>query len=426
MSTILAPLEWRTEKIPVKDLVPYDYNPRKITPERLEKLKTSLEKYNLAEIPAVNTDKVIIAGHQRVKVLMELGRGDDVIDVRVPNRTLTEQEFKEYNVASNVSVGYWDVDILEECFADIDLLELGLDINAIELPEDMLPEELRQEEESETDLTPPEIPITVFGDVYDLTSKQKGLQHKVVCGDSTQASDYKKLLDGRQFNLVVTDPPYNVDYQGGTKDKLKIKNDKMDSDSFYTFLYLFYQEAFFNSCAGAPVYVFHADSEGANFRSALKDAGYKFAQCLVWVKNSMVMGRQDYHWKHEPILYGWKEGVAHPWYSDRKQTTVLEFDRPVRNADHPTMKPVDIISYLIKNSSKQKDVVGDLFLGGGSTLIACEQTWRNCYGLELDPVYVDVDVRRWVQYMLDNGLDFEIKKNGKILDTYEWKRYIDK
>lgn len=425
MNDILPPLEWHTEKLKVKDLVPCNYNPRKITPERLEKLKNSLEKYNLAEIPALNTDKVIIAGHQRVKVLMDLGRGDDLIDVRLPNRTLTDQEFKEYNVVSNISVGYWDVDILEECFADVDLLELGLDINDIELPSDILPDDLKQEEEKETDLTPPKEPITVLGDVYELISKQKELHHRVVCGDSTNSKDYKKLLESKLFNLVVTDPPYNVNYEGGTKEKLKIKNDKMDNDSFYTFLYLFYQETFLNAEAGSPIYVFHADSEGANFRNALKDAGYKLTQCLIWVKNSLVMGRQDYHWKHEPILYGWKEGAAHPWYSDRKQTTVLEFDRPVRNADHPTMKPIEIIIYLIKNSSKQKDIVGDLFLGGGSTLIACEQTWRNCYGMELDPVYVDVDIRRWLQYMIDNDLDFEIKKNGQTLDKVEWNKYVE-
>ena len=425
MSELLAPLEWHTEKVKVKELVPCEYNPRKITPERLEKLKKSLEKYNLAEIPAVNSDKTIIAGHQRIKVLMDMGRGEDIIDVRFPNRPLTEQEFKEYNVVSNVSVGYWDTDILEECFADIDLLDLGLDVNNIEVPDDIIPEELKQEEEEEFELELSEDPISITGDVYELISKQKELLHRVVCGDSTNSEDFKKLLQGELFDLVVTDPPYNVDYQGGTKQKLKIQNDKMDNDSFYTFLYLFYQETFLNCRAGAPVYIFHADSEGANFRNALKDSGFKLAQCLIWIKNSLVMGRQDYHWKHEPILYGWKEGVAHSWYTDRKQTTVLEFDRPVRNADHPTMKPVDLISYLIKNSSKLKDTVGDLFLGGGSTLISCEQNWRNCRGMELDPKYVDVDVKRWIKYMQDNKLEFKIKKNGKVLDKTEWNKFLE-
>lgn len=426
MKDLLMPIEWHTEKRKVNDLVPYNYNPRKLTPERLQKLKNSLEKYNLAEIPAINTDNVIIAGHQRVKVLMDLDRGEEIIDVRVPNRKLTDQEFKEYNIVSNVSVGYWDVDILEECFADIDLMELGLDINNIEIPEDTLPDDLKQEEEQEFDPAPPKDPITVTGDLYELTSKQKNLTHRVLCGDSTKNSDYEKLLLDKLFQLVITDPPYNVDYQGGTKEKLTIKNDKMSNDDFYTFLYLFYQETFLKAAPGAPIYVFHADSEGANFRNALKESGYKLTQCLIWVKNSLVMGRQDYHWKHEPILYGWKEGAAHPWYSDRKQTTVLEFDKPLRNGEHPTMKPIEIIVYMLKNSSKQKDIVGDLFLGSGSTLIGCEQTWRVCYGMELDPRYVDVDIRRWVNYMLDNGLEFELKKNNTILTETEWRAYLDK
>lgn len=426
MTQLLAPIEWHTEKRKVIDLIPYNYNPRKLTSERLDKLKKSLTKYNLAEIPVINTDNIIIAGHQRIKVLMELGRGEELIDIRVPNRTLTETEFKEYNIVSNVSVGYWDVDILEEAFADIDLLDLGLDISAIEIPADLMPDIFKQEEESEFDVTPPKNPVTVFGDVYELNSKQKDITHRVICGDSTKSEDYAKLLNGKLFDLVVTDPPYNVNYQGGTKDKLTIKNDKMSNDDFYTFLYLFYQESFLNSRTGAPIYVFHADSEGANFRAAFKESGYKLAQCLVWVKNSLVMGRQDYHWKHEPILYGWKEGAAHSWYSDRKQTTVLEFDKPLRNGDHPTMKPIEIIVYLIKNSSKQKDIVGDLFLGSGSTLIGCEQTWRCCFGIELDPIYVDVDIKRWLQYMLDNGLEFEIKKNGEILKELDWRLYLDK
>lgn len=419
------PLEWYTKKLKVKELVPCSYNPRKITPERLLKLKKSLEKYNLAEIPDVNTDYVIIAGHQRVKVLMDLNRGDELIDVRVPNRKLTENEFKEYNVISNVSVGYWDLDILEDCFADINLLELGLDTENIEIPEDIIPLDLTEEDECDPDLTLPKTPQTHLGDFYELISIEKGISHRVICGDSTLSENYQILLGDKNFDLIITDPPYNVNYEGKTKDFLKIKNDKMDNDSFYIFLFSFYKEAFINSKAGASIYVFHADSEGDNFRSALKNSGFKLSQCLIWLKNTLVMGRQDYHWKHEPILYGWKEGSAHSWYSDRKQTTILEFDRPVKNAEHPTMKPIDIITYLIKNSSKQKDVVGDLFLGGGSTLISCEKTWRNCYGMELDPIYVDVDVRRWVNYMTDNKLDFIVKKNNVKMNKEELKKLID-
>lgn len=425
MSELLPPIEWHTEQLKVSQLVPCDYNPRKITQERMEKLKRSLEKFNLAEIPAVNVDYTIIAGHQRVKALMDLGKGDDVIDVRVPNRALTETEFKEYNLISNISIGYWDTDILEECFSDIDLLDLGLDIDSIEIPEEIIPSDLKQEEEEEFDIILNPDPISQTGDVYDLISKQKDISHRVVCGDSTKNEDIKILLNGEMLDLVITDPPYNVDYQGGTKRKLTIQNDKMDSDSFYTFLYLFYQETFLNCNPGSSIYIFHADSEGANFRNAMKDAGFKLAQCLIWVKNSLVMGRQDYHWQHEPILYGWKEGASHSWFSDRKQTTVLEFDRPVKNQDHPTMKPTSIISYLMKNSSKLRQNVGDLFLGGGSTLISCEQNWRNCYGMELDPMYVDVNIKRWLKYMIDNGLEFEIKLNGNSLDKKTYSKYLE-
>lgn len=420
---LTAPLEWRTEKRKVKDLVPYEYNPRKLTEEKKALLIRSLEKFNLAEIPAVNTDNVIIAGHQRVKVLMDIGRGEEEIDVRIPSRTLTESEFKEYNITSNIPVGFWDVDILEEHFEDIDLESLGLFLEDIEIPGEALGDEGNNEEEQEFDPTPPKEPITQIGDVYELRSTQKGIVHKVVCGDSTKNDAYKQL-GPEEFQLVVTDPPYNVNYEGGTKDKLKIKNDNMSDGDFYTFLYMFYQETFIKSAPGAPLYVFHADSEGANFRKALQDAGFKLSQCLIWLKNSIVMGRQDYHWKHEPCLYGWKEGSAHPWYSDRKQTTVLEFDKPLRNEDHPTMKPLDLFCYLIKNSSKQRDIVGDPFGGSGTTLISCEKTWRQARIIELGENYADVHIKRYIKYMRDNHLNFEIVKNGQKLSNEQLELYL--
>nr|WP_243900241.1 site-specific DNA-methyltransferase [Hymenobacter defluvii] len=225
--------------------------------------------------------------------------------------------------------------------------------------------------------------------------------------------------------MVVTDPPYNVDYQGKTKQALKIQNDKMDGNAFYQFLYDFYTNAYAHMAPGAPIYVFHADSEGANFRLALKDAQIKLAQCLVWVKQAFVMGRQDFHWQHEPILYGWKEGAAHSWYSDRKQTTVLKFDRPGRNADHPTMKPLDILEYLLECSSKQDDVVFDGFGGSGSLLIACEKLQRGCHAVELDPAYADVHVRRYVQFMRDNQRRFTITRNGEELSEAQLDAYVN-
>lgn len=440
---LLAPLEWSTEKRRVSDLIPYEYNPRKLTEEKKQKLRESLEKFNLAEIPAINTNNIIIAGHQRVIVLLELGRGEELIDVRVPNRELTETEFKEYNIRSNVSVGEWDLDILNAIFTDIDLLSLGLNTDDIPLPGENLPEDLKSESETDFDPEPPKEPISVLGDVFEFRSLQKKLVHRLVCGDSTSAEVYSILLIDELFNLIVTDPPYNINYEGGTKDKLKILNDNMSSDDFYTFLLGFYCECYNNSTPGASIYVFHADTEGINFRKALKDAGYKLSQCLIWLKNSIVMGRQDYQWKHEPcllgsvpenlpeikvhdpILYGWKEGAAHSWYSDRKQTTILEFARPFRSQDHPTMKPVDMLVYLIKNSSKQRQIVGDSFSGSGSTLIACEQSWRQARVIELDPRFVDVNVRRWVSYMKENHLQFEVYKNGSLMSPVDIQQYLD-
>lgn len=421
---LLAPLEWSTEKRRVSDLIPYEYNPRILTEDKKQKLRESLEKYNLAEIPAINTNDVIIAGHQRVVVLMEIGRGDEFIDVRVPNRELTETEFKEYNIRSNVPTGEWDIDILNAIFGDIDLLALGLNVDDIPLPDLDLPMELQTEEESEFDPEPPKEPVTVLGDVYEMHSKQKKLVHRVVCGDSRLNEVYNTLLEGKLFDLVLTDPPYNVNYTGGTKDRLQIENDNMSTADFYTFLFEFYKSSCDHAKPGSGIYVFHADSEGANFRNALKDAGYKLAQCLIWLKNGIVMGRQDYQWKHEPCLYGWKEGAAHNWYSDRKQTTIIEFNKPLRSEDHPTMKPVDLFTYLMRNSSKQGDIVGDSFLGSGTSLIACEMNWRQCRGIELDPRYVDVDVRRWVKYMRENHLEFELFKNGQILSKIEIDQYF--
>jgi len=424
--TVVLPLEWHNEKRKVKDLIPYEFNPRTLTEEKKEKLIKSLEKFNLAEVPAINTDNKIIAGHQRVKILLHLNRGEDVIDVRVPNRELTEQEFKEYNITSNVPAGYWDLDILEEHFADIDLEELGLFVGDIELPEDIVPEELKPEEEGEFDPEPPVEPITQTGDVYELRSIKKNITHRIICGDSTLKETYDKVLKEDRINLTVTDPPYNVDYEGGRdKKRDKIANDKMADNTFYQFLYDFYIQAYEFSRPGAPIYVFHADTEGVNFRSALVDAGFKISQCLIWKKNSIVLSRQDYHWIHEPCLYGWKLGEAHPWYSDRKQRTVLEFDRPLRSEEHPTMKPVELLSYLILNSSQQRNIVFDAFLGSGSTLIACEKNWRICRGIELDPKYSDVEVRRWIKYMIENELEFQVVKNGTRLGKEDLREYME-
>lgn len=409
---LLAPLEWYTEKRKVKDLISYQYNPRIVEPGKKSKLEVSLKKFNLVEIPVINMDNTVIAGHQRIYALFNLDRGEEEIDVRVPNRLLTEEEFKEYNLRSNIQVGEWDTALLQEHFSEFDFAELGFDVGDLKFDLDL--DSIQYEEEKNFNPNPPHEPKTSLGDIYELYSPQKEIMHRVVCGDSCKQDTYQILLtDNEKFNLVTTDPPYNVNYEGGTKKKLKIKNDQMDTSSFFTFLYLFYQETFINTQEGGSIYVFHADTEGENFRRAFRKSGFKLSECLIWLKNAFVLGRQDYHWQHEPCLYGWKEGASHSWYSDRKQTTILNFDKPLRNEEHPTMKPVPMFCYLIKNSSKQKEIVGDPFLGSGTTLIACEQSWRNCRGIELDPAYVDVDIVRWIKYMEDNSLEYKIKLNGR-------------
>jgi len=275
----------------------------------------------------------------------------------------------------------------------------------------------------------PVIPITNRGDLYQLND------HKFLCGDSTLQEDWSKLLGDVKLDLSLTDPPYNVDYKESdahlkkhnkaskTRASSEIENDKMQDGMFYNFILNAFSCMEAYSKKGAASYIFHSDQSGDQFRIAFKEAGYKLAQCLIWKKQTIVIGRQDYHWMHEPILYGWKEGAKHNWYSDRKQNTILEFDRPTVSTEHPTMKPIGLLSYLINNNSKEEDIVGDGFLGAGSTLIACEMTGRICVGIELDPKYCDVIVRRWFTYMVEEGKPLIVKKNGKELTDSQLKKY---
>ncbi|MDO7877824.1 DNA modification methylase [Hymenobacter sp. ASUV-10] len=418
MSEQLEPLEWHNAQRCVRDLIPLSYNPRTLTDEGRARLTRSIEKFNLVEIPVVNLDNVVLAGHQRLAVLLDLGRGDELVDVRMPNRQLTKDELDEYNITSNVGAGIWDYQSLLDNFSHLQL-DTILDTPALEQLASLSALTVPPAEEQEFDPTPPATPVSVLGDVYEFHSDGQALLHRLVCGSSTDSDVVARALgEGVLIDLVNTDPPYNVDYQGKTKDALKIENDSMSDGNFRQFLLDFYTNCYTFMRPGAPIYVFHADSEGANFRLAFKDAGLKLSQCLVWVKQQFVMGRQDFHWQHEPILYGWKEGAAHTWCSDRKQTTVLNFDRPQRNADHPTMKPLDILAYLVECSSTPGAICFDGFGGSGSLLITCEKAGRQARVVELDPRYVDVHVRRYAQFMRDNQRRFTITRNGEEL-THE-------
>jgi site-specific DNA-methyltransferase (adenine-specific) len=377
-------------------------NPRIIKDDKFQKLVKSIKEFpEMLKIRpiVVNADMVVLGGNMRLKACKEAGLKEVAI---IKAEDLTEEQQKQFIIKDNVGFGEWDWEDLANNWDAEQLTDWGLDI----------PDFKHEEEAEEDDYEIPEHLKTdiVLGDIFEIGP------HRLICGDSTQTDTFAKLFENQLADLVVTDPPYNVAYEGKTKDALTIANDSMSDDSFYQFLYDFYTALGSYTKAGGAWYVWHADLEGANFRSAMKNAGIMVKQCLIWVKNSMVMGRQDYQWRHEPCLYGWKEGAAHGWYSDRKQTTILEFDRPSRNAEHPTMKPIPLIAYQIGNSSKQGDIVADAFGGSGTTMVAAHQLNRKGYLVEFDPKYCQVIVDRMVK--LDPTL--EIKRNGiKYIKTTE-------
>lgn len=371
-------------------------NPRVIKDDKFKALVKSIKEFpEMLELRpiVVNSDNIILGGNMRLRACKEAGLTEVPI---IYASSLDQDKQNEFIIKDNVGYGEWDWDTLANEW-DTDLLaDWGLEIPDIEMT---------QLEAQEDDYEVPDEITTdiVLGDLFEIG------QHRLLCGDSTNTDEYKKLFNEQLADLVVTDPPYNVGYVGGTKQSLTIQNDKQSDGDFYQFLYDFYTALGAYTKPGGAWYVWHADTEGANFRLAMKNAGIEPRQCLIWVKNTLVMGRQDYHWKHEPCLYGWKEGAAHGWYSDRKQTTVLEFDRPTRNAEHPTMKPIALISYQIGNSSKQGDIVADAFLGSGSTMVSSHQLNRKCYGMELDPKYCQVIIDRMLK--LDPTLT--VKRNGQ-------------
>ncbi|ENZ5661706.1 site-specific DNA-methyltransferase [Enterococcus hirae] len=383
----------------LSDLKPADYNPRidlESGMEEYEKLKQSILEFGFVDPPIFNKRTGnLVGGHQRVAVAKDLGLCEE-IEVSVVDLPLDKE--KALNVALNKISGRWDDDklalLLKELDADIlDLSGFGEDeiqdvIEQYDMRLDMENEAIDDEFEIEL----PEKPKATLGDIYQLGN------HRLMCGDSTNKEHIELLMDGDKADLLITDPPYNVNYEGKTEDSLKIQNDNKTSSEFYEFL-----KSAFDSVAdylreGASFYVWYASSEVVNFVSSLVDTNFLVKQELIWFKNSLVLGRQDYHWQHEPCLYGWKNDGSHMWYGDRKQTTILEFDKPLANKEHPTMKPIPLFDYQIKNSSKKGDKILDIFGGSGTTMIACEQNKRCAYLMELDPRYVDVIIDRWEEF----------------------------
>lgn len=386
-------MEKRYIEIDIADLVPYDRNPR-LNDQAVDSVAESMDQVGYITPIVIDENRQILAGETRCKALKKRNvKRDKVLQVF----GLTEEQKKKYRLLDNKvgEIAEWDYELLvgELEGMDFDGFDFGFDDLLAELTADT--EEASggaQSSAVDDDYDPvlPEEPKAKRGDIYQLG------RHRLMCGDSTDPADVARLMGGTAADLLLTDPPYNVNYEGGTG--LTIQNDNMEDAAFRKFLRDAFQCADGVMKPGAAFYIWHADSRGADFRNACHDIGWQVRQCLIWNKNALVLGRQDYQWKHEPCLYGWKGGASHTWLNDRKQTTVLDFDRPTRSELHPTMKPIPLFDYQICNSCPAGGVVLDLFNGSGTTIMACEQNGRSAYTMELDPKYVDAAIARWEDF----------------------------
>lgn len=373
----------------LKDLKQDKRNYRKHNKRNLDLIKKSVAEVGLGRSVVIDKENEIICGNGLVSTLdkntpvrIVETDGSELVVVKRTDLATGDDKRKQLAVMDNSASdsSEFDFELLQEDFDTYTLEDWGIDSDFV-----------IKEKQEVIEVDVPEVTETrcKTGDIWKLG------EHRLMCGDSTVLTDVEKLMDGEQADLLLTDPPYNVNYEGKTKDKLKIQNDKMGDDTFREFLSNAFKAADSVMKPGASFYIWHADSEGYNFRGACIDAGWQVRQCLIWNKNTIVLGRQDYHWKHEPCLYGWKDGAGHLWASDRKQSTVIDYDKPARSAEHPTMKPVGLFDYCIQNNTKGADIVLDLFGGSGTTLIAAEQDGRKARLMELDPHYCSVILTRW-------------------------------
>lgn len=397
--------------VPIDKLIPYINNARTHSPEQISKLRASLREFGFINPVIIDKDYTIIAGHGRCAAAKEEGF-TEVPCVLADH--LSDAQKKAYIIADNrmaMDAG-WDEELLRvEIEAleaeDFDPLLTGFDEDELSKLFDDGNDTKDDDFDVDAELEQPA--FTKPGDIWTLG------RHRLVCGDSTNPTTFDTLMDGKKANLVITDPPYNVNYEGSAG---KIKNDNMANDAFYSFLL----EAFKNTEAvmdgDASIYVFHADTEGLNFRRAFADAGFYLSGCCIWKKQSLVLGRSPYQWQHEPVLFGWKKKGKHKWYAGRKETTVWEYDKPKKNGDHPTMKPIPLLAYPIQNSSLTNSIVLDPFAGSGSTLIACEQTDRICYTIELDEKFCDVIVKRYIE-QVGSTENVSVVRDGAVLKYEE-------
>ena len=395
------------EKKNTADLLPADYNPRKdLKPgdAEYEKLKRSIEQFGYVEPVIWNkTTGRVVGGHQRLKVLMDMGMTE--VDCVVVE--MDEGKEKALNIALNKISGDWDKEKLALLIADLQGADFDVSLTGFEPAEidDLFKDTIKdgvKDDDFDVGAELEKPTMTKPGDIWTLG------RHRLICGDSTKAETYAALMGSTKANLVITDPPYNVNYEGSAG---KIKNDNMADDAFYHFLLDAYTQMHAAMADDASIYVFHADTEGLNFRRAFADAGFYLSGCCIWKKQSLVLGRSPYQWQHEPCLYGWKKNGKHQWYTGRKETTIWEFDKPKKNGDHPTMKPIPLLAYPIMNSSMSNSVVLDPFGGSGSTLIACEQTDRICYTVELDEKFCDVIVKRYIE-QVGGADDVTVQREG--------------
>ncbi|MGN0588365.1 MAG: site-specific DNA-methyltransferase [Ruminiclostridium sp.] len=403
--------------VSIDKLIPYVNNARTHSQEQLNKLRSSLREFGFVNPVIIDRDYNVIAGHGRITAAKAEGI-TDVPCVFVDH--LTPAQKKAYIITDNrmaLDAG-WDEEMLRvEIEAlqadDFDLSLTGFDEKELAAFFDTGDEAKEDDFDVDAELGKP--CITKQGDLWLLGN------HRLICGDSTKPETYEMLMDGKKANLTVTDPPYNVNYEGSAG---KIKNDNLENEKFYQFLFDAFTCMEKAMADDASIYVFHADTEGLNFRKAFADAGFYLSGTCIWKKQSLVLGRSPYQWQHEPCLFGWKKNGKHQWYSDRKQTTIWEFDKPKKNGDHPTMKPVPLIAYPIKNSSMSNCIVLDPFGGSGSTLIACEQTNRICHTIELDEKYCDVIVKRYIEQVGSADGAFVVR-DGKTISFSEMEAAAD-
>ena len=410
----MSEMQWQT--LPLSQLRPAAYNPRKaLKPgdKEYQKIKNSIQEFGYVEPIIVNFDMTVIGGHQRLTVLKDLGYTEaQCVVLHIED----ESKVKALNIALNKISGEWNEQLLADLLVDLQDAQFDLDLTGFEAPEvDQLFSKLHNKDIEEDNFdVEEELKNPAFshaGDIWTLG------RHRVICGDSTLPETFKLLMEGKRANLVLTDPPYNVNVEETAG---KIKNDNMPDADFYNFLFCAFVNMEQNMEQDASIYVFHADTQGLTFRRAFADAGFNLSGCCIWKKNALVLGRSPYQWQHEPCLFGWKKGGKHLWYSDRKQTTIWEYDRPKASKDHPTMKPIALMAYPIKNSTMTNCIVLDPFLGSGSTLIACQETGRICYGVELDEKFMDVIVKRYIE-QVGSSDGVSVLRNGA---TYTYDELV--